>query len=399
MIDPTSIITAAARRAQSTLPSKTRSEATISYRPPDLVPDTASDEDDSEDEASEQQPLTMSPVEIRVIRRLSARSNVLPVIGRADSLTDEMLAAVKDAVRTGLREAGLGFGVFDESGKGSGSRSRSAAGHHRSSSKDPSRVASPPAVQGGATTATTITKKSTIEFADERPSVDSKHDDGDLSETHQQQVNGYDDSDHDYADGAGSSDDDEEDDGDGDVPDRRSRPVIKLRPFRHRTARLSRSRSRRDLENGSPDTTDRESVANVRFSAHLIAKTDLSALLPFALIAPGDVGGLRKRPESSLATSSEILTLIDGGTAGAATESSVGHLPPPPPSTATTRNVTAYMQGPPDDLKGVFTRKFRWGTVDVLDPHHCDFAALRTAVLSTHLKVREEWERAVLIGC
>jgi septin family protein len=42
---------------------------------------------------------------------------------------------------------------------------------------------------------------------------------------------------------------------------------------------------------------------------------------------------------------------------------------------------------PPDDLKGVFVRRFRWGTVDVLDPIHCDFAALRTAVLSTHMKV------------
>ena len=33
----------------------------------------------------------MSPVEIRVIRRLSARANVLPVIARADSLTDDKL--------------------------------------------------------------------------------------------------------------------------------------------------------------------------------------------------------------------------------------------------------------------------------------------------------------------
>jgi len=56
----------------------------------------------------------------------------------------------------------------------------------------------------------------------------------------------------------------------------------------------------------------------------------------------------------------------------------------------------AYLQGPPADLKGVFTRKFRWGTVDVLDPNHCDFAALRTAVLSTHLKVLKTRTREVL---
>ena len=42
----------------------------------------------------------------------------------------------------------------------------------------------------------------------------------------------------------------------------------------------------------------------------------------------------------------------------------------------------------PESLRGVFTRAFRWGTVDVLNPAHCDFAALRVAVLSTHMKVR-----------
>ena len=88
-------MTVAARRALSTLPVKTRSETTVSYpAPPDLVPDTSSgDESDEEVEAL----LTMSPAEIRVIRRLSARSNILPVIAHADSLTDEKLLAVKNA--------------------------------------------------------------------------------------------------------------------------------------------------------------------------------------------------------------------------------------------------------------------------------------------------------------
>jgi hypothetical protein len=96
MIDPSSIMTVEARRALSSLPSKTRSETTISKSsPPDLVPDTSSgdDTDDEEDDGKR----TMSPVEIRVIRRLSARVNVLPVISRADSLTDEKLLAVKNA--------------------------------------------------------------------------------------------------------------------------------------------------------------------------------------------------------------------------------------------------------------------------------------------------------------
>ena len=85
-------MTTAARGALSTLPFKSRSEATIS-KPPDLVPDTSSADDSDNERGS----LAMSPAEIRVIRRLSARCNVLPVIGHADSLTDEKLQAVKHA--------------------------------------------------------------------------------------------------------------------------------------------------------------------------------------------------------------------------------------------------------------------------------------------------------------
>jgi hypothetical protein len=94
MIDTASIMTDESRRVLSTVPSKTHSEATVSV-PPDLVPDTSSG-DESDDEESNTA-LKMSPAEIRVIRRLSTRTNVLPVIARADSLTDEKLLAVKNA--------------------------------------------------------------------------------------------------------------------------------------------------------------------------------------------------------------------------------------------------------------------------------------------------------------
>ncbi|KAG5648411.1 hypothetical protein DXG03_004985 [Asterophora parasitica] len=56
---------------------------------------------------------TLPAVEIETIRRLSARVNVLPVIARADLLSNERLAAVKVAVRRDLAEAGIGFGIFD----------------------------------------------------------------------------------------------------------------------------------------------------------------------------------------------------------------------------------------------------------------------------------------------
>jgi hypothetical protein len=62
-------------------------------------------------------PLLRRPVlpqaEINVIRTLSSRVNVLPVIARADTLTNERLSAIKMAIRRDLAEAGIGFGIFD----------------------------------------------------------------------------------------------------------------------------------------------------------------------------------------------------------------------------------------------------------------------------------------------
>jgi len=334
MIDTASIMTDESRRALSTLPSKTRSEATVSS-PPDLVPDTSSgDESDDEDAA-----LTMSPAEIRVIRRLSTRTNVLPVIARADSLTDEKLLAVKNAIRTGLAEAGLDFGVFGPSKK--------AANHAKAQTQIPIETNGNGHGNGNGIL---------------EPPEEAEEDD-----------------------------DDEEMPSDNDEVERQSRTVIKLRPTRHGVRNLSHSRSRRDLsqvadavrEPLSPDAHDQESIANVRFSARIVAKTDLTALMPFALIAPESS---KRRPRC-------IFT--DSGLATPRQQSEDGHtdlVPKTPVSVYSSRNFT----GPPDDLKGVFIRKFRWGTVDVLDPNHCDFAALRTAVLSTHLKLLKIHTKEVL---
>ncbi|KAJ7600632.1 septin family protein [Mycena floridula] len=342
LIDPASIMTVSARRAQSSLPAKTRSDTTVSYRnPPDLVPDTSSG-DDSDDETDE--PLTMSPAEIRVLRRISARSNVLPVIARADSLTDEKLAAVKEAVRKGLSDAGLGFGVF-------------APELPKTKRERAASIQTP--------------KRQTRFVAD------------DSSETDANEVNG-----------AGDDESDAEPD-----EERQSRPVIKLRPSRHRA--LSRSRSRRDLSQAadddrrpvSPDQTDRESVANVRFSAHIVAKVDLTNIMPFALIAP------EKRSSKHRHRSSDS-AILSTAPSSPLQQSEDGHAPPsmdrPLETPLFTSSRLAYLEGPPEDLKGVFTRKFRWGTVDVLDPQHCDFSALRTAVLSTHLKVLKNHTKEVL---
>jgi len=169
--------------------------------------------------------------------------------------------------------------------------------------------------------------------------------------------------------------------------ERPSRNVIKLRSSRHIGVVRSRSRSRRDLtlvaadEDSrpvSPDSADHDSLANVRFSAHTLAKADLSQLLPFALIAP-EGHRRRQRPVSS---DSDLLDTVPSSPVPPQEDD----LPPQTPASLRSTRLP-YPSGPPDDLKGIFTRKFRWGVIDVLDPDHCDFAALRTAILSTHLKV------------
>lgn len=353
MIDPASIKSASARRVQSSLPSKTRSEATVSYHPSDLSPvSDGSSEDDTDDELDSE--LTMSPADIRVIRRLMTRVNVLPVVARSDSLTNETLATVKETIRRELRAANLDFGVFGPA-----------------MSPEEAALATPtmPSMNGVNGTSE-VSNNGTVNGTTNgngHTNGDSHHDHSDSEEPVEEE--------------------------------RKSRSVIRLRPSRL-SAKLSRSksRSRIDLaeaanEPAAAEVMDAESVASIRFSAHIVIKSDLSDCLPFALITPENIHKRHARRSSPSATNSESLhadisvssmSTSEDGARTPASESAPGS--PLSPSVTLNRNM-AYLSGPPADLRGVFVRKFRWGTVDVLSPEHCDFAALRTAVFSTHMKV------------
>jgi hypothetical protein len=63
--------------------------------------------------ATKPSPPNLPSAEITTIRRLSQRLNVLPVIARADTLSNDRLSAVKLAVRKDLADSGIGFGIFD----------------------------------------------------------------------------------------------------------------------------------------------------------------------------------------------------------------------------------------------------------------------------------------------
>lgn len=271
----------------------------------------------------------MSPAELRVITRLSARVNVLPVIAKADSLTDESLSAVKTAVREGLRHTGLGFGVF------STPKPREAP-HPQSPSQE--------------------------------EATNGFHNGTNGTAHHGENGNSH-----------GVTDGDTE-------KDRVSRTVVTLKGG-SRSSR-SRSRGRRDLSSIANDEREpqypdeEETVANIRFSAQTVTKVNLDTLLPFALIAPEPLNAPRPRRLRSTTADSKC-SLNHEDTEGTSS----------PVETATNPDIPmgsrklAVPTIPPESLRGVFTRKFRWGTVDVLNPEHCDFAALRTAILLTHMKV------------
>jgi hypothetical protein len=257
----------------------------------------------------------MSPSEIRVIQRLSKRVNVLPVIARADNLTDDRLVAVKKAIKRDLNEAGVGFGVFGQQWYDSAPVPLPNGG--RRHSEDIERPVSAPAAE-----------------------------------------------------------EDEDEDEEGGDEERVSRPVIKIRRTNRAapTARPARSRSRRTVA---------EEYDPTPVPLTLTELAQLEDLLPFAFISPEPIHTSRASKRSS------VLTIPH--------QNGNGTIEPPqtPRLSSSTTSAPATPASPsqlldnppPKDLRGKFVRKYRWGTIDVLDPEHCDFAALRTAVLRTHMKV------------
>ncbi|KAJ7505281.1 GTP binding protein [Mycena galericulata] len=94
----------------------------VAAPPAPLLPRTRTNSFSDQEPVILEPPVTTNPllyrptlplVEISTIRRLSARVNVLPVIARADVLSNDRLAAIKMAIRRDLADNGIGFGIFD----------------------------------------------------------------------------------------------------------------------------------------------------------------------------------------------------------------------------------------------------------------------------------------------
>lgn len=162
-----------------------------------------------------------------------------------------------------------------------------------------------------------------------------------------------------------------------------SRTIIKLRsPTHHNTSGSWRRELPRVPEDDNqpivPDPTDLDCIANVRFSAHTFVNSDFGPWLPFALIMPENKGSRRTQNPTfdldSLTTTSAVVPIATSIEEDQVIENALPK--------------ASLIQGHPAHMRGVFVRRYRWGTVDTLDPQHCDFVALRTAILSTHAKVK-----------
>ncbi|KAG8857948.1 hypothetical protein FRB96_005439 [Tulasnella sp. 330] len=338
---------------------------------------------------------TMCPAELRVMQRLAKRCNVLPVIAHADTLTEERLELVRQVVRREVEEAGIGFSVFDTMDASDGSAKKLRHGHGRKKSNTATSAPAPPLppLPASVTSNTIVAANAT------------------------------------------SGDDTDE--------ERVSRPVIKLRsPGRT----LERSRSRRrmlavdeDVVDGEPETrTVIEGSSSMSLWAAL-PKAELSKMLPFTVISPEEPPHTDKasKPRRAKATAtptedsngttrisdtpdtqgtSEVSTSDTGATSPSTINDNNGdHHPstaieltrsPKPDSIVSTRTsivrrrpslreYKAHIRSP-QELRGKFTRKYRWGTIDALDPKHCDFVALRTAVLGTHMRALRNSTKEVL---
>jgi hypothetical protein len=314
LVDPSSIVSGQAHRPKPPVITRTRSQtnSSVTHRDGDSDAEYSEDEDGDENEGH----LSMNPAELKVIKRLAARVNVLPVIARADELTESRLLAVKRTIKRELQALGLGFGVF-----------------------------APP--QNG------LEPQVPIVPTDTEP---------------------------------------EEED------DRESRPVIRIRSTKQSGER-SRSRRRSRALNESPvraGDSDGEQTPVPGDPAHFqnnehahhapqITRALVDALLPFALVSPQysrHYYGSINKDDGTLASGSPGEQEIPGTPTSRRTSA------PPSAFPAQYGQASADNDTPREFPKGRYVRKYKWGTLDVCDPAHCDFVVLRTAIISSYFKVR-----------
>ncbi|KAF9520121.1 hypothetical protein BS47DRAFT_1451612 [Hydnum rufescens UP504] len=215
--------------------------------------------------------------EIHAVKRLSEQVNVLPIISHADTMTNEHLEEVKNAIRQDLKKAGLGFSLLE-------------------SMKTKRRMLE------------TMMMKGTT----------------------------------------------------------KSSPCVQSTEIRRQIVMYLQSRSR------ARAALTHEDVANSDDSGRVLTLTDLQKVMPFAIMSPDPVPSSSGSRLKSLALSTSLPSLICAGD-----------------------NIVPHSE-PLADLRGKYTLNYRWGSVDVLDPKHCDYLALRHAVLGPQMHMLRQTTKEVL---
>ncbi|QRV77659.1 Septin-9 [Ceratobasidium sp. AG-Ba] len=356
LIDPSSVQSHSQR---------TRTSRSHTALPRSDTPESSSNDSDYDSDSEDR--IGLAPSEIRAIQRLARRTNILPVIAKGDMLTNDRLEKVRKAVRRDLIRAGVDMRIFGVA-------------------EDDSMP--------------------------ERGRTDSR-----VTLMQGQQ-------------------------------DEADRKVIKIRP----TRRPSRARSTQRPDDEVPpelppkptglglDTgAGPESSPTAAPDVHYIPPIDdptLARMLPLVIIAPDASKPKRsskpKAPALSVSPEPEVpgtptaITTdspdLPSAELGVASGSVNGHGSKAMSPISSSRSPSGYPSAvlPPSSWRpsigngprqysedggksegrtyprGVFTRKYRWGTIDVLDPAHCDVGVLRSVVLGSHMNALKTHTREVL---
>ncbi|KAG9087666.1 hypothetical protein FRC06_002435 [Ceratobasidium sp. 370] len=360
LIDPASIQSSAQRQQAHQTLRASRSYSALANARSD-TPDSSSHDSDYDSDSDES--IGLAPSEIRAIKRLANRTNVLPVIARGDTLTDSRLEKVRNAVRRDLARAGVDMHVF-----GIGEDEVPERGR-----KD-SRV----------TLAQDEEERKVIKIRSTRPPSRA----------------------------------------------RSTQRPDESAPETSRSAGLG-------LETSAGDSPVSPTNAPIPADAHFIPLVDdaaLAQMFPLVVIAP-DV----HKPKRSSKPKTASPKAIPASPELPGTPTAITTDDPDLPSAelngngkmaspiAASRSPSAYPSSalPPSSWRpgfgggsirqfagpdsggseggggrmyprGVFTRKYRWGTIDVADPGHCDVGVLRGVILGSHLKALKTQTREVL---
>ncbi|KAF8324756.1 Septin-domain-containing protein [Cantharellus anzutake] len=232
--------------------------------------------------------LKLDKADITAVQRLSERVNVLPILTKADTMTDERMALVKAAVNRDLRAAGLPITLLG------------------STDVEPSD-------------AMEIDLQEDAEYQDENEPV----------------------------------------------PAEPTPHVVRIRPTSaYIKAKRRRTFSQRSRSRARAALTDEDLELFGDSGTGLFTMNDLRNALPFAVMSP-----------NKLPTALGSFLYKDAPDGG---------LFPPSYVEALSQN------------RGQFTRKYRWGPADVLDPQHCDYLALRHSILGVRMKMLKRTTREVL---